>query len=284
MDSPLNGTQDEGRELSADIQAKVRRSSQNATEPFAHLRFPDTGRRVGVSTDAARADRNHYANWYRRLLRRLKQHHWSIGSESDELTRNATLVLKGQARQHEIEWSFDSALGRYIITLSSPPWPSDTIFTGGTRWHTVEKDRHLQSFVRLLVPTPDEGEDEAAIDAFINVLAGNAPETNINAQEFWNDSLTAISPGGVEWQSDHKASLTVRRGVRSHRVTIYAYNGSVRAVGVVARKLASLGHRGDWGDPPSHDEVKEWPSTPTTIFRWATSTSMRETVLYSESM
>lgn len=258
MDSPLKGTQDEERELNADVQTKVRRSSQDVTEPFARLRFPDTGRRIGVSTDAAQADWNHYTNWYRQFVRRLKQRHWSIRGESDELTRNVTLVLKGQARQHEIEWSFDAALGRYIITLSSPPWPSDTIFTGGKRWHTVEKERRLQSFVRLLLPTPEEGEDEAAIDSLINVLAGNAPETNINAQEYWNDSLTAISSGGVEWLSDHKASLTVRRGVRRHRVTIYAYDGSVRAVGVVAKELANLGHRGDWGSPPSRDGVKEW--------------------------
>ncbi|MYG12540.1 MAG: hypothetical protein F4171_07045 [Gammaproteobacteria bacterium] len=258
MDSPLKGTQDEERELTADVQAKVRRSSQDGTEPFARLRFPDTGRRIGVSTDAAQADWNHYTNWYRQLVRRLEQRYWSIRGESDELTRNATLVLKGQARQHEIEWSFDAALGRYIITLSSPPWPSDTIFTGGKRWHTVEKERRLQSFVRLLVPTRDEGEDEAAIDSLINVLAGNAPETNTNAQELWNDSLTAISPGGVEWLSDHKASLTVRRGVRSHRVTVYAYDGSVRAVGVVAKELASLGHRSDWGNPPFREDVKEW--------------------------
>ncbi|MXX30296.1 MAG: hypothetical protein F4Z45_11565 [Gammaproteobacteria bacterium] len=122
----------------------------------------------------------------------------------------------------------------------------------------MEKERRLQSFVRLLVPTRDEGEDEAAIDSLINVLAGNAPETNTNAQELWNDSLTAISPGGVEWLSDHKASLTVRRGVRSHRVTVYAYDGSVRAVGVVAKELASLGHRSDWGNPPFREDVKEW--------------------------
>ena len=257
MGSPLEVAGDEERDLTVD---KVwhREGEQGTREPFARLSFPEAGRRIGVSTDAMRADRKHYLGWYDHLRRRLEQREWSLQGDGDELTRKATLVLEGQDRQHEIEWSFDAALGRYIITLSSPPWPGGRIFTGGERWHIVEKERHLQSFVRLLVPTPDEGKDDAVIDSLIDVLSGNAPATNVGAKAFWNAPLAAISTEGVQWLSDHKASLTVQRGARSHRVTIYAYDGSIRAVGVVAEELESLGHRDDWGTPPSRDDVKEW--------------------------
>ena len=255
MDSPLEGTGDEEREFAEDAPAMVRGGRQDVRNPFARLRFPDTGRHIGlVPTDATW---KHYASWYDKLRRRLEQNQWRLEGGGGELARNATLVLEGQG-PHEIEWSFDAALGRYIITLSSPPWPSDTAFTGGKRWRTVERERHLQSFVRLLVPTPDEGKDESVIDSLINVLSGATPRSNVDAKAFWNESLITISPGGVEWLSDHKASLTVRRGVRSHRVTVYAYAGSVRAVGVVADRIENLGDRGDWGSPPSRDDVREW--------------------------
>ncbi len=257
MNSPLEGIGDKERELTAD-DVWHRDGRQSPREPFARLRFPNKGRAIAVSTDPANADRNHYARWYEQLRRRLEQRQWIIQGDGDEpVSRQATLVLEGQG-QHEMEWRFDAALGRYIITLSSPPWPSDRIFTGGERWRIVENERHLQSFVRLLVPTPDEGKDEAVIDSLINVLSGNAPETNVHAKAFWNESLIAIAPGNVEWLSDHKASLTVPRGARSHHVTVYAYAGSVRAVGVVAEELGRLGHRGDRGTPPSWDHTREW--------------------------
>ena len=141
------------------------------------------------------------------------------------------------------------------------------MFTGGAQWHNVEGVRDLQRFVRLLVPTPDEGTDEAAIDSLVDVLSGIQPRTRDDAKEFWNDALVAISATGVEWQSDHKASLTVQRGVRRHRVTVYAYAGSIRAVGVVADNHDHLANRGDWGSNPrwgrcSRMDSKRQPGPP----------------------
>lgn len=259
MDFPLEGGGGEEREISVDAPAKNYGGRQNLGEPFAHINFPDQGRHFGViSNDAAKDNWNHYVGWYAKLRCRLEECRWNIEGSGEHPTNKATLVHEIQGRQHEIEWSFDAALGRYIITLASPPWPTDTIFTGGKRWHTVGKGRHQQSFVRLLVPTPDEGIDKAVIDSLVDVLAGDAHETNKCANEFWNDPLTALDAKGVRWLSDYKALLTVRRGVRSHTVTVYAYAGSVRVVGVVANKLDDLGNRHGWGRPPSPDAVKEW--------------------------
>ena len=259
MDSPLEGTRDEEREFTEDAPVAVRSSRQDAMGPFAQLRFPDTGRRIDViSNDIASADWKHYADWYAELHSRLRSSRWVIEPRGDELARQATLVHEDLGGPHKIEWSFDAALGRYIITLSSPPWPGAATFTGGERWRNVEGKRDLQSFARLLVPTPDEGEDATVIDSLIDVLSGTAPRSNVHAKAFWNEPLTALSHDGTRWLSEHKAALTVRRGERSHRVTVYAYAGSVRAVGVVAAKLAGLGDRGDWGSPPSRSGVREW--------------------------
>ena len=173
-------------------------------------------------------------------------------------TRRATLMLGGEGRQHEIEWSFDAALRRYVITLASPPWPTDTMFSGGERRRIVGRERQRQSFVRLLVPTPDEGGDEDVVVGLINVLDGVTPRPNTRADAFWGDAFGALSPDSVDWESGHKARLLIRRGERAQRVAVYAYERSVRAVSVVAATLDRLAHRTGWGEPPSADDVREW--------------------------
>lgn len=172
--------------------------------------------------------------------------------------RRATLLLEHGERQHEVEWSFDAALRRYVMTLASPPWPTDSMFSGGERRRIVGRERLRQSFVRLLVPTPDEGADETVIAGLIDVLGGIAPKANAGARAFWGEALAALSPDAVDWESDHKARLTVRRGERAQRVTVYAYEGSVRAVSVVSATPDRLGHRTGWAQPATAEHVGEW--------------------------
>ena len=93
-------------------------------------------------------------------------------------------MFAGADRQHEIEWGFDAALRRSVITLASPPWPTDGMFSGGERRRIVGRDRQRQTFVRLLVPTPDEGTDETAGMVLADVLAGDEPRPNAGAQAF----------------------------------------------------------------------------------------------------
>ena len=166
-------------------------------------------------------------------------------------------MLAGADRQHEIEWGFDAALRRYVITLASPPWPTDGMFSGGERRRIVGRERLCQTFVRLLVPTPDEGLDETVVTALADVLAGAEPRPHGGAQTFWGEAFTDLSPD-VEWVSGHKARLLIGRGERTQRVTVYAYEDSVRAVSVVSARLGSLGPRDGWRQPPSADDVQDW--------------------------
>ena len=265
MDSPLASTGDDEREQTAD--ASVRRpSTRPLRQPFGELRFPKRRRSVAVvSTNAARTVRQHYEAWYSALRQRLAEWSWCIEADGSmagndaQPARGATLVLSGEGRrQHEIEWGFDAALRRYVMTISSPPWPTDGMFSGGERRRTVGSGPQSQSFVRLLVPTPIEGVDETVIATLIDTLSGNTPKAKIDAETFWGAAIAPLSPDGVDWASDHKATLTVRRGERTQRVAVYAYEGSVRAVSVVSATLGGLGYRYGWQKPPSAGDVQEW--------------------------
>ena len=264
MDSPLAGTGDDERELGEDASVCLPNDRQNR-QPFGELRFPKRRRSiVAVSNRATRADREHYLSWYGALRRKLAARRWRIrgdGSMAGDATqpaRRATLLLEREERQHEIEWSFDAALRRYVITLTSPPWPTDAMFSGGERRRIVGRERLRQSFVRLLAPTPDEGADETVVEGLIDVLEGVAPKVNAGADAFWGEAFAALSPDTVDWESDHKARLTVRRGERTQRVTVYAYEGSVRAVSVVSATLDRVRQRTGWARPPSAEDVQEW--------------------------
>ena len=169
MDSPLAGTGDGERELGEDASVRLPSSPQDR-QPFGELRFPSRRRSIAaVSNRTARADREHYRGWYGALRRKLTERHWRIGGDGSMAgdvarpARRATLTLEREGRQHEIEWSFDAALRRYVVTLASPPWPTDAMFSGGERRRIVGRERLRQSFVRLLVPTPDEGADETVV-------------------------------------------------------------------------------------------------------------------------
>lgn len=264
MDSPLAGTVDDEREHGVDALVRAP-SSRSDEEPFGELRFPKRRRRiVAVAADAARADIEHYVAWYGTLRRRLRERGWRIGGDGsmpDDVSqpaRRATLMLSGADRQHELEWGFDAALKRYVMTLASPPWPTDGMFSGGERRRIVGRERLCQTFVRLLVPTPDEGLDETVITALADVLASAEPRPNARAQAYWGEALADLSPEGVDWVSGHKARLLVRRGERAQRVAVYAYEGSVRAVSVVSARLDNLGPRSGWRQPPSADDVQDW--------------------------
>ena len=254
MDSPLHGTKDGETEITDDAPAAIPRSFAGDPGPLAKLSFSNKGRSLAVATDAA-GTRDHYASWYELLRSRMQACGWQIEPD-DGIREHATLVRAD--RKLGIDWSFDAALERYIITVSSSGSGKDGVFAGGKRWHIVEGKNELQSFARLLVPTPNEGKDEAVIGSLTEALAGTAPKFDGEAQAFWEQSFEGIAHDRVEWPSDHWASLTVARGERRQRIDLDVFAGSVRAVSVVARTLEALGPREDWGGTPSSVGVRDW--------------------------
>ncbi len=255
MDSPLAGTRQEDREMV--IGASAPREDTCALEPFRPLFFPEMGRSlVAVSESTARAKAAHYAQWYSELIAALAKAGWRVSPSDPAPVRAATLY--GQTGHHGIEWSFDAALGRYILTLSNPPWSDDGSFSGGRRRRIVERTREVESFLRLLVPTPEEPPDSASIARFIRSLAGQVPQVDPSARLLWAAPLnSAANSVGVQWLADHKARLAVTRGARCHAITLYAYRDGVRIVGVIS-PLADLEHRDVWGGEPTVARVHDW--------------------------
>jgi hypothetical protein len=254
MSSPLAGTRHEERDLVAGASAP--RAEDRSLAPYRPRSFPAQGRDiVVVSADEAQANAEHYARWYRELLGALRERGWHIAPGDEEPVRRAT--LEGEGRQHEVEWSFDAALSRYILTLSSPPWPGGATFRGGVRRRLVKRARRVETFMQLLVPTPEEGLDTTAIARFTDALAGIAPRSDSDARSFWGDTLASLAKGGVEWLSDHTARVVVTRGERTHAITLYAYEGGVQVVGVVA-PLDKLEFRGASEGFLSAQRVPDW--------------------------
>lgn len=254
MDSPLAGTSKEERDLVVGAQAP--RSEQRALEPYRPHDFPEEGHGVvSVPAGTARATARHYEGWYGALVTALRDAGWRIAPGDLKPVRVATLFAEG--RQHELGWSFDAALERYILTVSSPPWPTESGFSGGARRRLVGRSRRVETFTRLLAPTPIEGLDEDAIARLVEALNGASPRAREDARPLWDAALSAVGNGGVEWLSEHKARVVVPRGERAHQITLYAYESGVRIVGVVAA-IDDLGFRTAWGGHPNLDRVRDW--------------------------
>ena len=156
-----------------------------------------------------------------------------------------------------MEWSFDPALAHYALTLTNPPLGASDRFSGGKR----RRDK-AETFVRLLVPSPGNGVDNQAIDHFVDMLRSVPPRPRPDAAGYWGSAMQQVG-GEVEWLASHKARVTVRRNERAHRITLYAFEGSVRILGIVA-PIEALGDAATWGDHPSAEQVREWAHAKTT--------------------
>lgn len=257
MNSPLAGATEESRTITVGAQPPRPQASELQSEQLPYLpSFPHKGHSVvSVPLERAHEIERHYAGWYEVLVGALHRSGWRITPEGLRPSREITVAADG--RQHDLSWSFDAALLRYSLTVASSPWPSELGFSGGERRRIVGRERRVESFTRLLVPTPTEGLDLEAIGALSSALNGTPPETREDAQLFWGEALTAVGDGEVEWCSNHKARVTVRRGERAHTITLYAYTHGVRIVGTVAA-LSDLGPRHEWGETPTSSAVQSW--------------------------
>ena len=258
LDSLLAVGDGNDRKLTAG--AKSRQTVVRQLEPFGEPSFPKRGRCVvRVRMDEAKRMEKHYALWQAELRCRLLHAGWEM-APSGWPERRTTLTgsngsLNGSG-PHKLEWSFDAALGRYVVTLSRPPWPGSAEFSGGERYAIVERQKITETFVRLLVPTPREGIDSVGIDRLIELLTGREPEPDQSAKDSWGKALKNMTNSQTAWESKHKARVTVECAEREHTVTLYAYGHSVRIVGVVA-PITELGPRDEWGEP-TQENLYEW--------------------------
>ncbi len=256
MNSPLAMARQEEKEIV--IGSRLPQNRNQVLEPYGTSTFPSKGcNLVRVSQQDARRMALHYERWYQRLRTDLSQKGWALSPAGDTPSPIATLHRASQGQKHEMAWSFDATLKRHVITISSSPWAHDEAFSGGMRTRRDGRSRRTESFLRLLVPTPQEGQDAASIFRLLTALDGQAPEVDEAARATWGIPLEELTDGHVKWLSSHKAEAIVQRRERSQRITIYAYKGGVRLASVIS-PLDQLEPRSEWGREATLESVRNW--------------------------
>lgn len=260
MDSPLAGAVNESKELV--VSAPARRTEiPNLTPYDIKRKFPVKGRDLTkVSRQTVKESVQYYANWFADVIKALKASDWEMTGEQTGLVRNVTMTRKDpeqNTRGHDLEWSYDSALDRNILTVTNLDWPVGREFSGGTRRRLHKNTYVVQDYLRLIVPKPDEEGESQLIEHLISTLNGGIPEPDSKAATRWGNALDAIADGEVTWQNGHRAEIVVKRDQRAHRVAVYAYEHGVRIVGVVAL-LRHLELREAWNGPPTTENLRNW--------------------------
>ncbi|MDF1788860.1 MAG: helicase-related protein, partial [Verrucomicrobiales bacterium] len=222
MDSPLAGAHEETKDLV--IGSSIPQTQAHKLEAYKLPTFPELGKAlVSVSMETAGEIREHYETWYGSFVETLKLEGWGLAPEDSKPVRVVTLH-KGQAT-HDLEWGFDAALDRYVITLSDPPqWKSQERFLGRRR-RLVAKRRRTQTFLRFLVPARGEANQESAIQNLINVLNGQALGPNSKAKATFEQSLSSMAKGELTWLEPNSVELVVPLGDRAHAVTLEVCDG-----------------------------------------------------------
>lgn len=258
MDSPLATTRSESKEMV--VGTSRPRESERELEPYSSRpnQYPQKGRQVVVvSEQDARKSAEHYRLWYAQLTKVVKDRGWELFPEDRMPVREATLL--GKAEHHELKWRFDAALGRYVITLSVLPKKNGAPVTGSMRRRLIGRNRREESFLGLLVPTPEEGADGGLFTYLVAALEGELPCPDVNAAAHWGQPLGSLANGGVEWVSAHTACAVIPRRDRDReqRISLSAQEGGVQISSIVA-PLNELEHRTEWGGAPTVGNIRDW--------------------------
>ena len=236
------------------------REAERELEPYTYRRnqYPQKGRQVVVvSEQDARKSAEHYCLWYAQLTKVVKDRGWEISREDRMPVRKAT--LHGKAEYHELEWRFDAALGRYVITLSVLSTKNGAPANGSMRRRLIRRNRREESFLGLLVPTPEEGADGRLFSCLAAALEGEIPCPDVNAAAHWGEPLGSLANGGVEWVSTYTARAIIPRRDRDReqRISLSAQEGGVQISSIVA-PLNELEHRTEWGGAPTVENIRAW--------------------------
>lgn len=256
MDSPLAVSNEKDTSFIAGAESSTR--TTKGIGVFDQPEFPKKGREVVLVPESeAKKIKKHYTSWYRTFQERLKCAGWNAPRFEEQVTLESVSKSNRGCGGQKIKWSFDAALQRYVVTLTSPPWSTAPEFSGGVRTCTVGRTKSTETFVRLLVPTHTEGNHLEGIDQIIKVLQGHEPKPDSAAKTKWEDAIADM--GGTEsvWTSPYTAKVTVRNAERKHTVTLDALEHGVRIEGVVA-KLASLKDRQEWHGELTIDAIRKW--------------------------
>lgn len=256
MDSPLAVSTEKDTSFIAGAETSTRVTKRIGA--LYQPEFPKKGRDVVLVPESeAKKIKEHYDSWYHEFQARLECAGWKVPDLEKQVTLESVCESNRGSGGQKLDWSFDAALQRYVVTLTSPPWSTGPEFSGGVRTCTVGKTKDTETFVRLLVPTHTEGNDLEGIDQIIKVLQGHEPKPDSAAKTKWEDALADMRGTDSVWTSPYTANVTVRNAERKQTVTLEALDHGVRIEGVVAT-LKSLKDRQEWHSEQKEDAIRKW--------------------------
>ena len=257
LHSPVAVSQTEDKEIVVGRSVTREPSGKISTYGRTENHFPAKRRKLSIlSKQRACNVERHYQRWYKKFLRSTSNIGWR--AEETEIS-NIPVRLSRGLTECCLNWGYDTSLRRYIITLSFSSRYTAHSSLGGKYKRLIGREyREPQSFIRLLVPTPQEGTDEELISHVVDLLEGRYPLTSDRASEFWVPALKKFSISQLEWESKSKVNTLVStQRNRKQKITIQVYQGGIHLTSLIS-PIQDLEPRSDWGEEPSSDDVREW--------------------------
>ena len=253
MDSPLANTNRENKEET--LSGSDQQGSMQVFNPYRQFEFLDKGRKlVAVNETDIHTTFDHYKRWYSDFKLGLKENHWDISPTDESPVLNAT-INKGD-QKHDIKWSYDTILERYILTFSNTKLEGENVFSVGMRKRKVDRNHVVESFLRLLVPKPKEDPQNLSISRMLNVLEGQSTQNNDNTMLLWEKALASVANENTKWTGNSaQASITIEE--RKQNIELIVYDGRVQILSKVA-SLEDLENREEWGGEPNVERVRNW--------------------------
>ena len=236
-------------------------------EPFLPIDPPKQGRSLKLADENKLKEvESHYQGWYKSLLAELADKEWQITFKNDNPVQDATIYRSldntnvtndTEASKHNITWSYDATLERYVLTVSNISEGIDSESNTSMRSETIEDSQIIDSFLQILVPKPDEDQNDNISEKLIEVLETSPQESHANARNLWDSPLVSLAINKVEWLSDYKAKTEISRESRKQLINLHAEEDRIHLFSVVA-SLKDIENWEEIGGEPNIKSIQKW--------------------------
>ena len=265
LDSFWDDSQKGVDEVNLNSNQPIRKTNQKI-EPFLPINHPAKGRSLSADEQNLEGINNYYNQWFSSLMKKLCASGWEVSLIDNNHVQNASITKNipksfsdnpTKLKRHKIEWSYDTNLARYVLTISDITKGIDSEFNFSKR-NVIEGDtRIVDSFLQILVPKSGEDPNHQIAERLIEILESQPQNLNHNAKSLWEGSLTSLAPDNVKWLTDCKANAVVSRGGRNQRISLFATEGKLHLSSVIA-SIKNLIEHEEFGGDPDPKRVKKW--------------------------
>ena len=265
LDSFWDDSQIGVNEVNLNSNQPIRKTNQKI-EPFLPINHPAKGRSLSTDEQDLEGIKNYYNQWFSSLMKKLCASGWEVSLTDNNHVQNASITKNipksfsdnpTKLKRHKIEWSYDTNLARYVLTISNITQGIDSEFNFSKR-NVIEGENRIEdSFLQILVPKSGEDPNHQIADRLIEILASQPQRLNHNAKSLWEDPLTSLAPSKVQWLTDYKANAVVSRGDRKQRICLYATEGKLHLSSTITSFKKLIKHE-EFGGKPDPKRVYKW--------------------------